>query len=261
MTRAPCRRRTGEAVPRAEKFGDLITADHKVLNEGREPTPRREQTVRSEDLSGELQGEPGEPQPTESKDDAEARADWSIQGDFIYRHHNEPRVQLCVPKVTRSTHTDLDVMQEKCIDDSWNVYSNRSLPDSWKGVTRITPVKEKPSEGMYVVRRETDKSSNNYAAQNREKQEWKNEKPQLENARRLRGIYIIDPDDEENKETLKHARKKLEWSMDAAILCKKVIHSGFRKLGAELNASHEVPKTKIMVVSRIHMATSGTCST
>ena len=33
MTRAPCRRRTGEALPRAEKFGDLTTADHKVLNE------------------------------------------------------------------------------------------------------------------------------------------------------------------------------------------------------------------------------------
>ena len=31
ITRAPCRRRNGEAVPRAEKFGDLITADHKVL--------------------------------------------------------------------------------------------------------------------------------------------------------------------------------------------------------------------------------------
>ena len=30
MTRALCRRRTGEAVPRAEKFGGLITADHKV---------------------------------------------------------------------------------------------------------------------------------------------------------------------------------------------------------------------------------------
>ena len=30
MTRAPCRRRTGEAAPRAEKFGDLITADQKV---------------------------------------------------------------------------------------------------------------------------------------------------------------------------------------------------------------------------------------
>ena len=65
----------------------------------REPTLRREQTVRSEDLSGELQGEPGEPQPTESIDDAEAPRDfWSIQGDFIYRHHNEPRVQLNVPQ-------------------------------------------------------------------------------------------------------------------------------------------------------------------
>ena len=30
ITRAPCRRRNGEAVPRAAKFGDLITADHKV---------------------------------------------------------------------------------------------------------------------------------------------------------------------------------------------------------------------------------------
>ena len=32
ITRASWRRRTGEAVPRAENFGDLITADHKVLN-------------------------------------------------------------------------------------------------------------------------------------------------------------------------------------------------------------------------------------
>ena len=33
ITRAPCRRRIGGAVPRAENFGDLITADHKVLSE------------------------------------------------------------------------------------------------------------------------------------------------------------------------------------------------------------------------------------
>ena len=31
ITRAPCRRRNGEAVPRAENFCDLITSDHKVL--------------------------------------------------------------------------------------------------------------------------------------------------------------------------------------------------------------------------------------
>ena len=33
ITRAPCRRRIGRVVPRAESFGDLITADHKVLSD------------------------------------------------------------------------------------------------------------------------------------------------------------------------------------------------------------------------------------
>ena len=60
----------------------------------------------------------------------------SVQGDIINRHHNEPRVKHYVPKeetfhiplkyidVTRSTHTDLDVMQEKRIDEFSNVDSN-----------------------------------------------------------------------------------------------------------------------------------------
>ena len=33
MTRTPCRRRPGDALLRAEKCGDLVTAEHKVLNE------------------------------------------------------------------------------------------------------------------------------------------------------------------------------------------------------------------------------------
>ena len=33
ITRAPCRRRNGGAVPRAENFGNLITTDHKVLSD------------------------------------------------------------------------------------------------------------------------------------------------------------------------------------------------------------------------------------
>ena len=105
----------------------------------------REPIIRSEDFNRELQGESGESRPAEPTDDAEARKDfWSIQGDFIYRHHVEPRVQLYVPKeetfpiplkyidVTRSTHTDLDVLQEKRIDDYWNVDSNKHLPYSWR---------------------------------------------------------------------------------------------------------------------------------
>ena len=88
----------------------------------------------------------GESPQTESTDDNGARADfWSIQGDLIYRHHNEPRVQLNVPlretfstplkdiDVTRAAHTNLDVSQEKRTDDNWNVDVNRSLSDSWKG--------------------------------------------------------------------------------------------------------------------------------
>ena len=33
ITRASCRKRTGTVVPRADNFGDLIIADHKVLSE------------------------------------------------------------------------------------------------------------------------------------------------------------------------------------------------------------------------------------
>ena len=67
--------------------------------EFREPTKRREQTVRRENLTGKVQGEPEGPQPTESTDDAEAREDfWSIHGDFISHHHIEPRVHLCAER-------------------------------------------------------------------------------------------------------------------------------------------------------------------
>ena len=51
MTRGPYRRRTGEAVPRAEKFGDLITADHKVLNKEGESRNNHRYTVVVQDLA------------------------------------------------------------------------------------------------------------------------------------------------------------------------------------------------------------------
>ena len=50
-------------------------------------------------------------QPTESTDDAAARANfWSIQHDFIYRHHNEPRVQLHVPEERNIPHPTEKIM-------------------------------------------------------------------------------------------------------------------------------------------------------
>ena len=58
------------------------------------------------------------------------------------------------------------------------------------------------------------------ASKRKEKQKWTIEKPELDNARRLRGIYFIDPEDEEFKETMKNDRKKLEIPMPAAMPCK-----------------------------------------
>ena len=54
----------------------------------------------------------------------------------------------------------------------------------------------------------------------KEKQKWSEEKLHLENARKLRGIYFIDPEDTEFKETIKNARKKLETSVAPAMPCK-----------------------------------------
>ena len=54
----------------------------------------------------------------------------------------------------------------------------------------------------------------------KEKQKWSHEKLHLDNARKLRGIYFIDPEGKEFKETIKNARKKLETPVAPAMPCK-----------------------------------------
>ena len=80
-------------------------------------------------------------------------------GNYIYRHHVEPRVKLYRPReetcpiplkcidVSRTTHTNLDVMQESRIDDYWNIDVSKDLSDSWTGFTLFTLLKEKPPDG------------------------------------------------------------------------------------------------------------------
>ena len=51
ITRAPCRRRNGEAAPRAANFGDLITADHKVLSDNCESRNNHRYAVVVQDLA------------------------------------------------------------------------------------------------------------------------------------------------------------------------------------------------------------------
>ena len=74
----------------------------------------------------------------------------------------------------------------------------------------------------------------------KEKQKWSHEKLLLESARELRGMYFIDPEDTEFKETIKNARKKLETSVAPAMPCKDMKNCGS-------GASNKI-KTKLVCV-------------
>ena len=133
----------------------------------------RHRSIRGEshvDLLGESEG--SLPAPHDSFPDAgEAMNDfWSMSGNFIYRHHVEPRVKLYSPReesfpiplkymdISRTTHTNLDVKQEKRIDDYWNIDGSRNLSDPWTGFTQFTLLEEKPRDG-YVVRVDINKKT------------------------------------------------------------------------------------------------------
>ena len=63
------------------------------------------------------------------------------------------------------------------------------------------------------------------ASKNKVKQRWAIQKPKLDNARHLRGILFIEPNDEKFKLTMKAARRKLEVPMPVAMPCKTPINS------------------------------------
>ena len=113
--------------------------------------------------------------------------------------------------VTRSTHTNLDGENSSRIRVVWGAPDE----DSSNYRTRLLVAGN-------LVR--------NVQSCQQEKQEWASQRPKLNNARKLRGIHCIDPEDGEYKETIKNARKKLEVQMEAAMPCKM----GTRKRLGEL---------------------------
>ena len=82
-------------------------------------------------------------------------------------------------------------------------------------IYKVHSVERETTKRIHVVWRETDKNSNDYqtrfcVARSMEKLVKPlgiKEKPKLDDARPLRRIYFIDPDDEEYKETQKHEEK------------------------------------------------------
>ena len=154
------------------------------------------------DFLGESEG--SLPPPHDSFPDAgEAINDfWSItlnpESNFTGRERNHSLFHLQYIDVSRTTHTNLDVKQEKRIDDYWNIDESRDLSDPWTGFTQFILLDEKPANG-YMWSRERlmrkqltsrpdhswpelrDKMGKN--AKRKEKQKWSREKLHLENAR------------------------------------------------------------------------------
>ena len=170
-----------------------------------------------------------------------------MSGSFIYRHHFEPRVKFYSPReesfpiplkyidVSRTTHTNLDVKQEKRIDDRWNIDGQEICLIHGQVSLNFTLLEEKAPDGyMWSGVRLTRKQltsrpdhlwpelwkSMGKHAKLKEKQKWSEEKLHLENARKFRGVYFIDPEDTEFKEAIKNAREKLETSVAPAMPCK-----------------------------------------
>ena len=245
------------------KQGEFIfpIADGRIKTPGGDQELRTSTLVRHRPVQGESnidflgEWEGSLPQPHDSFPDAgEAINDfWSMSGSFIYRHHVELRVALYSPReesfpiplkyidITRTTHTNLDVKQEKRIDDYWNIDGSRDLSDPWTGFTQITLLDEKAPDGYTwsggrLTRKQLTSrpdhlwpelwKSMGKNAKLKEKQKWAEEKIHLDNARKLRGIYFIDPEDKEYKETIKNARKKLETSVAPAMPCKTMKNCG-----------------------------------
>ena len=209
---------------------------------------------------GESVGSPPPPPQDSYPDTGEAKHDfWSMSGNFIYRHHVEPRVKLYSSReesfpiplkyidVTRTTHTNLDVKQEKRNNDYWNIDRSRDLSDPWTGFSQFSLLEEKPPDGyMWSGRRLTRKQLTSWpdhlwpeiweklgrnAKLREDKHKWAIEKPKLDNARRLRGIYFTDPEDKEFKEPLRMQEEnwKHQWLQPClARQCKKNKHGETR---------------------------------
>ena len=117
--------------PKEEEELICPIADGRIKTLGRDQDLRTSTLIREHptqgeshlDFLGELEG--SLPPPHDSFPDAQEAINdfWSMSGNFIYRHHVEPRVKLYSPRdesfpkplkyidVNRTTHTNLDVKQ------------------------------------------------------------------------------------------------------------------------------------------------------
>ena len=148
------RRLNAKELLTPQRSGNFIfpVADGTLKNFGRDQRLRTSTLTRERPERGE-EHSPIQLHDDSTRDDEEAKNDfWTITGEFIHRHHVEPRVKLYMPKeesfpiplkyidVTRTTDTSPDVMLEKQIEDYWNVDGEKDLSDAWTGFTKGHPM-------------------------------------------------------------------------------------------------------------------------
>ena len=125
-TRAPCRRRIGGAVPRAEKFGDLITADHKVLSDNCEFRNNHRYAVVVQDLATQwIQAYPCKTKTSSgNKHNGACKSSWSQVGSLksftltIPWNLAKP-VKIFPGIIARQHHTDqkqMRLLKEQCAE-------------------------------------------------------------------------------------------------------------------------------------------------
>ena len=97
------------------------------------------------------------------------------------------------------------------------------------------------------------------ASKRKEKQKSAIEKPKLDNARRVRGVYFIGPDDEEFEMTMKNARGKFEIPMPAAMPCKTSLSRSSKKTCLNIG-EHKTKHGCVVEAGRIFENPNGTSS-
>ena len=96
------------------------------------------------------------------------------------------------------------------------------------------------------------------AAQRKEKLQWAIDKAKLDNARKLRGISFIDPDDGVQGNRSKNAWKTLEIPIEAAVPCKLRTTKRPSKMletDSDTRGSNNIPKTKHANIVEAHEST------
>ena len=126
ITRAPCRRRKGEAVPRADNFGDLITADHKVLSDNCESRNNHRYAVVVQDLATQwIQTYPCKNKTSRKKPREACKSSWNPKGSpksstLTIPWNSAKLVKISPGIIARLHHTDRRLMvlpKEQCAEE------------------------------------------------------------------------------------------------------------------------------------------------